>query len=49
VAIQGPSSRDGTVSDIQALVQRAQANDRVAFGERYELYCPKIYSLGLIT
>jgi len=32
------------VSDVQALVQRAQANDRAAFGELYELYCPKIYS-----
>jgi RNA polymerase sigma-70 factor (ECF subfamily) len=32
------------VADIQALVQRAQANDRAAFGELYELYCPKIYS-----
>lgn len=34
----------GVVSDVQALVQRAQANDRAAFGELYELYCPKIYS-----
>ncbi len=32
------------VSDIQVLVQRAQANDRAAFGELYELFCPKIYS-----
>lgn len=41
----GPSSMSGgVVSDVQALVQRAQANDRAAFGELYELYCPKIYS-----
>ena len=32
------------MSDVQHLVQRAQANDRAAFGELYELYCPKIYS-----
>jgi len=44
VAIQGPSSRAAIVSDVQALVQRAQANDRAAFGELYEMYCPKIYS-----
>lgn len=31
-------------ADVQGLVQRAQANDRAAFGELYELYCPKIYS-----
>ena len=32
------------MSDVQHLVQRAQANDRAAFGELYELFCPKIYS-----
>ena len=32
------------MTDVQALVQRAQANDRAAFGELYEMYCPKIYS-----
>ncbi|MHB8621685.1 MAG: RNA polymerase sigma factor [Chloroflexota bacterium] len=30
--------------DVQELVRRAQANDRLAFGELYELYCPKIYT-----
>ena len=30
--------------DVQELVLRAQAHDRAAFGELYELYCPKIYS-----
>jgi len=32
------------MTDVQGLVQRAQANDRAAFGELYEMYCPKIYS-----
>jgi RNA polymerase sigma-70 factor (ECF subfamily) len=32
------------MADVQVLVQRAQANDRAAFGELYELFCPKIYS-----
>jgi RNA polymerase sigma-70 factor, ECF subfamily len=32
------------MADVQVLVRRAQANDRAAFGELYELFCPKIYS-----
>ncbi len=31
------------MSDVQVLVRRAQAKDKTAFGELYELFCPKIY------
>jgi RNA polymerase sigma-70 factor (ECF subfamily) len=44
MAVTAPSSTGGVMTDVQALVRRAQANDRAAFGELYELYCPKIYS-----
>ena len=32
------------MTDVDGLVQRAQANDKMAFGELYELFAPKIYS-----
>lgn len=39
-----PVTGERGLETIEALVQRAQANDTAAFGAVYDIFCPKIYN-----